>query len=118
MNQTLGASNVSFGLPDRDPLNNAFIALVIGAGVTCLITDVGKIRPTVLAADLILGRTNGQGIILKLIPPALASALISRVEFRGYAPNDRQIPLPISVTIACFVQWYMPPVSLVTLNYG
>ena len=56
VNQTLGASNVSFGLPDRDSLNNAFIALVIGAGVTCLITDVGKVRPNVLAADLILGR--------------------------------------------------------------
>jgi 5-methyltetrahydrofolate--homocysteine methyltransferase len=56
VNQTLGASNVSFGLPDRDSLNNAFIALVIGAGVTCLITDVGKVRPDVLAADLILGR--------------------------------------------------------------
>jgi len=56
VNQTLGASNVSFGLPDRDSLNNAFIALVIGAGITCLITDVGKIRPIVLATDLILGR--------------------------------------------------------------
>lgn len=56
VNQTLGASNVSFGLPDRDSLNSAFIALVIGAGVSCLITDVGKVRPTVLAADLILGR--------------------------------------------------------------
>jgi 5-methyltetrahydrofolate--homocysteine methyltransferase len=56
VNQTLGASNVSFGLPDRDSLNSAFIALVIGAGVTCLITDVGKVRPHVLAADLILGR--------------------------------------------------------------
>jgi 5-methyltetrahydrofolate--homocysteine methyltransferase len=56
VNQTLGASNVSFGMPDRDSLNSAFIALVIGAGVTCLITDVGKVRPNVLAADLILGR--------------------------------------------------------------
>ena len=56
VNQTLGASNVSFGLPDRDSLNSAFIALVIGAGITCLITDVGKIRPIVLAANLILGR--------------------------------------------------------------
>jgi 5-methyltetrahydrofolate--homocysteine methyltransferase len=56
VNQTLGASNVSFGLPDRGSLNSAFIALVIGAGATCLIADVGKVRPNVLAADLILGR--------------------------------------------------------------
>lgn len=56
VNQTLGASNVSFGLPDRDSLNNAFIALVIGAGVTCLITDVAKSRSITLAVDLLLGR--------------------------------------------------------------
>ncbi len=55
VNLTLGASNVSFGLPARDLLNNAFVAIVIAAGVTCLIVDVAKVRPTVLAADLILG---------------------------------------------------------------
>jgi 5-methyltetrahydrofolate--homocysteine methyltransferase len=55
VNQTLGASNVSFGLPDRDTLNNAFIAVVISAGVTCLITDAAKSRPTIMAVDLLLG---------------------------------------------------------------
>ena len=55
VNLTLGASNVSFGLPDRHLLNNAFVAIVIAAGVTCLIVDVAKVRPAVLAADLILG---------------------------------------------------------------
>jgi 5-methyltetrahydrofolate--homocysteine methyltransferase len=56
VNMTLGASNISFGLPDRDLLNNAFVAMAITAGVTCLITDVAKVRPTVVATDLILGR--------------------------------------------------------------
>jgi 5-methyltetrahydrofolate--homocysteine methyltransferase len=55
VNQTLGASNVSFGLPDRDSLNNAFIALIIEAGVTCLITNVRKALPVVRAVDLLLG---------------------------------------------------------------
>jgi len=55
VNLTLGASNVSFGLPDRNLLNNAFVAIVIAAGVTCLIVDAAKVRPAVLAADLILG---------------------------------------------------------------
>jgi 5-methyltetrahydrofolate--homocysteine methyltransferase len=55
VNLILGASNVSFGLPDRDLLNNAFVAMTIAAGVTCLIVDVAKVRPAVLAADLILG---------------------------------------------------------------
>jgi 5-methyltetrahydrofolate--homocysteine methyltransferase len=56
VNLTLGASNVSFGLPDRNLLNNAFVIMAIAAGVTCLIVDVAKVRPAVLAADLILGR--------------------------------------------------------------
>ena len=56
VNLTLGASNVSFGLPDRNLLNNAFVIMAIAAGVTCLIVDVAKVRPVVLAADLILGR--------------------------------------------------------------
>ncbi len=56
VNQTLGASNISFGLPDRDLLNNAFLAIAITAGVTCPIIDVAKVRPAVLAADLVLGR--------------------------------------------------------------
>jgi 5-methyltetrahydrofolate--homocysteine methyltransferase len=55
VNLTLGASNISFGLPDRNLLNNAFVAMAMAAGVTCLIVDVAKLRPTVMAADLILG---------------------------------------------------------------
>ena len=56
MNLTLGASNISFGLPDRDLLNDAFVAIVIAAGVTCLIVNVAKVRPIVLAVDLVLDR--------------------------------------------------------------
>ena len=54
VNLTLGVSNVSFGLPDRNLLNSAFVAMVIAAGVSCLIADAAKVRPTVLAADLLL----------------------------------------------------------------
>lgn len=56
VNMTLGASNISFGLPDRELINNAFVAMAIAAGLTCLITDAAKVRPAVVAADLILGR--------------------------------------------------------------
>jgi len=58
VNLTLGASNVSFGLPDRDLLNNVFVAMAIAAGVTCLIVEVAKVRPIVLAADLVLAKDN------------------------------------------------------------
>ena len=56
VNMTLGASNVSFGLPDRELINEAFVAMVIAAGITCLIADAAKIRSAVLTADLIVGR--------------------------------------------------------------
>ena len=54
VNVILGASNISFGMPARYLLNDTFIAIAIAVGVTCLIVDVAKTRPTVLAADLIL----------------------------------------------------------------
>ncbi len=56
VNQTLGASNISYGLPDRDVLNSAFLALTIAVGVTCPTVDVARVHPAVTAADLLLGR--------------------------------------------------------------
>ncbi len=56
VNVVLGASNASFGLPDRELLNNVFVAMAIAAGVNCLITDAARVRPSVAAADLIIGR--------------------------------------------------------------
>lgn len=56
VNQTLGASNVSFGLPERGVLNSAFLTMAITAGVTCPTVNVAEVRQAVLAADLLLGR--------------------------------------------------------------
>jgi 5-methyltetrahydrofolate--homocysteine methyltransferase len=56
VNITMGASNASFGLPDRDVVNSAFMAMAIAAGATCLIADAAKVRPIILAADLVMGR--------------------------------------------------------------
>ena len=56
VNQTLGASNISFGLPDRNLVNHTFLAMAILSGVTCPTVDVAKVRPAVLSIDLILGR--------------------------------------------------------------
>jgi 5-methyltetrahydrofolate--homocysteine methyltransferase len=58
VNINLGASNVSFGLPDRETLNKAFLALGIGAGATCAITDPIKLTGTIKAADLLRGRDS------------------------------------------------------------
>ena len=56
VNMTMGASNISFGMPDRPIINNAWLSAVIAAGATALIVDAAKVRPSVLATDLILGR--------------------------------------------------------------
>jgi 5-methyltetrahydrofolate--homocysteine methyltransferase len=58
VNINLGASNVSFGLPDRHTVNQVFLALAIGAGATCAITDPLKLALTIRATDLLLGRDD------------------------------------------------------------
>jgi len=57
-NITMGASNISFGLPDRESLNSAFMTLAVHCGVTCPIANPEKITPAVRATDLILGRDD------------------------------------------------------------
>jgi len=58
VNITMGASNISFGLPDRKYVNAAFIGIAIHAGLTCPITNpmVTEVNTAVLAADLSLGK--------------------------------------------------------------
>ena len=66
VNITMGASNVSFGLPDRKYVNATFIAMALHAGLTCPITNplVTEVNTAVLAADLALGRDEyGMGWI-------------------------------------------------------
>ncbi|MCX6328806.1 MAG: dihydropteroate synthase [Bacteroidia bacterium] len=57
-NITQGASNISFGLPDRESLNAAFMALSIYNGLTCPIANPEKITAAIRAADLVLGRDD------------------------------------------------------------
>ena len=65
VNINLGASNVSFGLPDRLAINQAFLTLAIQMGATCSITDPAKLGTTVKAADLLLGRDDNSLRYLK-----------------------------------------------------
>jgi 5-methyltetrahydrofolate--homocysteine methyltransferase len=56
VNMTMGTSNISFGMPDRALLNTTWIAMTIEAGGTALIANVAQVMPSVLSADLVLGR--------------------------------------------------------------
>jgi 5-methyltetrahydrofolate--homocysteine methyltransferase len=65
VNINLGASNVSFGLPDRLTVNQAFLTLAIQMGATCSITDPVKLGATVKAADMLWGRDDNSIRYLK-----------------------------------------------------
>jgi 5-methyltetrahydrofolate--homocysteine methyltransferase len=56
VNIALGASNVSFGLPDRETINELFLAMAIQAGLTCAIVHPGKAKRGIMVVDMLLGR--------------------------------------------------------------
>ena len=58
VNITMGASNISFGMPDRNAINATFIAMAIHAGLTCPIVNPlhEQVATAILAADLAMGR--------------------------------------------------------------
>ncbi len=58
VNMTLGVSNISFGLPDREAINNAFLAMTIAAGVNAPIVNPSHSRGIILISDLLLGRDD------------------------------------------------------------
>jgi 5-methyltetrahydrofolate--homocysteine methyltransferase len=57
VNSTCGASNVSFGLPNREGINGAFLAMAMASGLTSAITNplLVEVRQSVMAADVLLG---------------------------------------------------------------
>ena len=58
VNITMGASNISFGLPDRENLTSFFMAMAAMAGLSCPICNPLKIQEVIAlqAADLIMAR--------------------------------------------------------------
>jgi methanogenic corrinoid protein MtbC1/uroporphyrinogen-III decarboxylase len=58
VNQTLGLSNISFGLPERASINALFLAMAVLSGLTCPIVDptVWEMRKALLISDMLLGK--------------------------------------------------------------
>jgi len=56
-NTTCGASNISFGLPQRDGINGAFLSMAMSAGMTSAITNPTheEVMRAVMAADVLMG---------------------------------------------------------------
>jgi len=57
VNTTCGASNVSFGLPNRNGINAAFLTMAMTAGMTSAITNPlhAEVKSAVMATDVLLG---------------------------------------------------------------
>jgi 5-methyltetrahydrofolate--homocysteine methyltransferase len=57
VNTVCGASNISFGLPDRSTLNATFLAMAIVSGMNCAITNPleENIRKTISASNVLMG---------------------------------------------------------------
>jgi 5-methyltetrahydrofolate--homocysteine methyltransferase len=57
VNSTCGASNVSFGLPNRHVITGTFLSMAIGAGMTSAIMNPlhSEVKSAVMAADVLMG---------------------------------------------------------------
>jgi 5-methyltetrahydrofolate--homocysteine methyltransferase len=79
VNTTCGASNVSFGLPNRNGFNGAFISMAIQAGMTSAITNPlhAEVVAASLGADVMLGKDPDCGRWIKHFrEPAQEGAIV------------------------------------------
>ena len=90
VNSTCGASNVSFGLPNREGINGAFLAMAIASGLTSAITNpiAEGVRQAVMAADVLMGNDRDAARWIRTFrsEPADGAA--------GRRPNRRRSPGP------------------------
>jgi 5-methyltetrahydrofolate--homocysteine methyltransferase len=74
VNSTCGASNVSFGLPNREGINGAYLSMGIANGLTSAITNpiAEGVRNAVMAADVLMGNDPECGRWIRAFrePPA------------------------------------------------
>ena len=118
-NMTCGASNVSFGLPDRATVNAAFLPLAMHAGLTCAITNplVPEVRRAVLAGDLLLGHDEYAMRWIASYRAEVASArrrcpgMIQRKLEVTYRPFDRTTRVPPGTTLFSAAHWIGLPID-------
>lgn len=90
VNTCCGASNVSFGLPNRATLNGAFLSMAIASGLTSAITNPieAEIKNSIMAADVFMGRDeNCLGWIQTHRQPAADGEQGGRRERRARRPR-------------------------------
>ena len=93
VNTTCGASNVSFGLPNRDGINGAFLTMAIAAGLTSAITNPlhGDVIRSCMAADVMMGHDPDCARWIRRFREASpAGATASEIAAAGAAPRGRR----------------------------
>ncbi len=76
VNSTCGASNVSFGMPDRERINAAFLPMAIASGLTSAITNplAAEVKASIMAADVLMGNDQDAGRWIRAHREAAAAA--------------------------------------------
>lgn len=88
-NTCCGASNISFGLPNRHLIDSTFLPMAMAAGMTCAITNpvVAQVRSAIFAADVLMGRDESCMRYLAAMREAAAQeAAASAATGEGTAP--------------------------------
>ena len=95
VNTSCGASNISFGLPNRDGINAAFLTMAIGAGMTSAITNplhIDVVRAC-MGADVMMGHDPDCARWIRRFrdsPPSSAGAPGAASGAAGEAPRGRR----------------------------
>lgn len=89
----VGVSNVSFGLPERKSINNAFLSMAMGAGLDAAIVNPYDevMNRTVAAASLFTGRDPGCRVYIDMMESAAKEADASGGAPKGPKTTAEQI---------------------------
>ncbi len=93
VNQTLGLSNISFGLPDRNAINAGFLSMAVGNGLTCPILDptVKTMKSAVRIADLLSGKDDFCMRYLSSVGKDSKAASVSISASAGKDPKNAEL---------------------------
>lgn len=93
VNTTCGASNVSFGLPNRHGLNATFLSMAIGAGMTSAITSPlhAETIQAVMGADVMMGHDPNCKRWMSRYRDAPAEGAVARERGRGGRARRRSV---------------------------
>jgi 5-methyltetrahydrofolate--homocysteine methyltransferase len=107
VNTTCGASNVSFGMPDRERINAAFLPMAIASGLTSAITNplATEVKAAIMAADVLMGNDQDSARWIRahrlaaapVAAPGTAAAAVARAggtPSSGVPRNPDLVALP------------------------